>query len=231
MDKRCAPPDGHHSDHDFCRDHYGRDYAPNTRETFRRQTMHQFVEAGIAVYNPDQPDRPTNSPHTCYQISEEVLGVFTTYGTGEWPAMLEAYLESQGTLADKWARRRSMQMVAVDIPGGEQIKLSPGPHSELIQQVITEFAARFAPGAEVIYVGDTGNKVGYLQEHRLAEFGVTMDPHGKMPDVVLYFGERHWLLLVECVTTHGPVDAMRRNETGQGVCECRPGHRVCHRLS
>lgn len=43
---------------DWVRQHYGKDYAPNTRETVRRQTMHQFVDAGIALYNPDQPNRP-----------------------------------------------------------------------------------------------------------------------------------------------------------------------------
>ena len=32
---------------DWVREHYRRDYAPNTRETFRRQTIHQFMEAGI----------------------------------------------------------------------------------------------------------------------------------------------------------------------------------------
>jgi adenine-specific DNA-methyltransferase len=45
---------------DWIRRHYARDYAPNTRETIRRQTMHQFVAAGIALYNPDKPDRPVN---------------------------------------------------------------------------------------------------------------------------------------------------------------------------
>jgi len=39
---------------DWARDHYGKKYAPNTRETFRRQTMHQFCDAGIALYNPRQ---------------------------------------------------------------------------------------------------------------------------------------------------------------------------------
>ena len=43
---------------DWAREHYRKEYAPNTRETFRRQTMHQFVDAGIAVYNPDAPNRP-----------------------------------------------------------------------------------------------------------------------------------------------------------------------------
>ena len=52
---------------------YGCKYAPNTRETFRRQTMHQFVEAGLANYNPDMPDRPVNSPRACYQISDEAF--------------------------------------------------------------------------------------------------------------------------------------------------------------
>ena len=47
---------------DWAREHYGREYAPNTRETCRRQTMHQFCDAGITLYNPDQPDRPVNSP-------------------------------------------------------------------------------------------------------------------------------------------------------------------------
>ena len=52
---------------DYAREHYGREYAPNTRETFRRQTMHQFVEAGIAQYNPDDPARPVNSPNGKYR--------------------------------------------------------------------------------------------------------------------------------------------------------------------
>jgi len=46
-------------------------YAPNTRETIRRQTMHQFCDGGIALYNPDKPDRPVNSPAAVYQISVE----------------------------------------------------------------------------------------------------------------------------------------------------------------
>ncbi len=33
-----------------------------------------------------------------------------------------------------------------------------------------------------------------------------------MPDVVLWFAEKNWLLLVECVTSHGPVDGKRHAE-------------------
>ena len=83
---------------------------------------------------------------------------------------------------------------------------------KLIRDILKSFAPRFAPGSEVIYVGDTGDKVGHFDEERLANLGVTVDKHGKMPDVVLYFGEKNWLLLVEAVTSHGPMDAKRHNE-------------------
>ena len=199
----------------YCREHYGREYAPNTRETFRRQTMHQFVEAGVALDNPDNPSRPVNSPRACYQISEEAFEVVKTFGTERWEITLALYLEGQETLAAKWARHREMQMIPVQVVAGEEITLTPGRHSELIKQVITEFAPRFLPGAEVIYIGDTGDKIGYFREPRLAELGVTIDEHGKLPDVVLYFEAEDWLLLVECVTSHGPVDPKRHNELAE----------------
>lgn len=43
---------------DFMRRHYGPDYAPHTRETIRRQTMHQFVAAALALRNPPPPRSP-----------------------------------------------------------------------------------------------------------------------------------------------------------------------------
>ena len=208
---------------DYAREHYGREYKPNTRETFRRQTMHQFVEAGIALYNPDDPARPVNSPNACYQISVEALRVILTHGTGAWQPALDTYLEGQKTLAAKWARHRQMQMVPVKLAPGKEIALTPGAHSELIKDIITEFAPRFAPGAEVIYVGDTGDKAGYFEQQRLTGLGVTIDRHGKMPDVVLYFGGNDWLLLVESVTSHGPVDAKRHNELAELFDGATPG--------
>ncbi len=208
---------------DYTREHYGKEYAPNTRETFRRQTMHQFVEAGIAVYNPDDPQRPVNSPKACYQVGEEAAHVMTTFGTEGWPAALDTWLEQRKTLAEKWARNRAMQMVPVTVAPGREIALTPGAHSELIREIISSFAPRFARGAEVIYVGDTGAKEGYFEEARLVELGVTLDRHGKMPDVVLYFEEKDWLLLVESVTSHGPVDSKRHNELARLFEGARPG--------
>jgi hypothetical protein len=115
---------------DWAREHYGKEYAPNTRETVRRQTIHQFCDAGIALYNPDKPNRPVNSPKAVYQIEPAALVLLRSFSTPTWD-------------------------------------------------------------------------------------GVDVDSHGKMPDVVLHYTEKDWLLLVESVTSHGPVDGKRHAELAQ----------------
>lgn len=196
---------------DWARQHYAREYAPNTRETFRRQTMHQFTAAGLAIYNPDDPTRAVNSPYAVYQISPAALELLKTFGTGKWSTALAEYLAAGPTLAAQYARDRAMQMVPVKIPKGV-INLSPGDHSELIRDIIENFAPRFLPGAELLYVGDTGSKMGYFNQDRLSDLGVIVDNHGKFPDVVFHFTKQNWLVLVESVTSHGPVDGKRHGE-------------------
>jgi hypothetical protein len=192
--------------------HYQKKYAPNTRETVRRQTMHQFVEAGVALYNPDKPDRPVNSPAAVYQIEPSTLQLLRSIDTRAWHKNLRAYLAKCETLARRYARERKQTLVPVKIAPGKKIKLSPGPHSELIRVIIESFAARFIPGAVLIYAGDTGDKWGYFDAPLLAKLGVNVQSHGKMPDVVLYYPTHNWLILVESVTSHGPVDGKRHDE-------------------
>ena len=197
---------------DWVRQHYGRTYRPNSRETFRKQTIHQFVQAAIALENPDKPDRATNSPQYVYQIEHNALELLRTFGTSEWEPNLKAYLTKQDTLVSRYAREREQTLVEVKLAPGMAIALSPGEHSQLIQSIIREFAPRYAPGSDVVYIGDTGEKWGYFNAKLLKTLGVTVDAHGKMPDVVLYYAEKNWLLLVEAVTSHGPVDAKRHAE-------------------
>ena len=197
---------------DWARDHYGKEYAPNTRETFRRQTMHQFYEAGIVLYNPDKPDRPVNSPKAVYQIEPAALSLLRTFGTRKWLDSLTAYLAERETLVARYAKERKQNRVPVEIAPYKEITLSPGEHSELIRAIIEDFAPRFAPGSVLVYAGDTGDKWGYFDAPLLADLGVNVDSHGKMPDVVLHFTAKNWLLLVESVTSHGPVDGKRHAE-------------------
>ena len=197
---------------DWARKHYGKEYAPNTRETFRRQTMHQFCDAGAALYNPDKPDRPVNSPKAVYQVEPSALALLRTFGAPQWHDNLTTYLSERQTLVAKYAKEREQNRIPVEIAPGKEITLSPGEHSELIRAIIADFAPRFAPGSVLVYAGDTGEKWGYFDAALLAGLGVDVDSHGKMPDVVLHFVEKNWLLLVESVTSHGPVDGKRHAE-------------------
>ncbi|EFU7045773.1 restriction endonuclease [Escherichia coli] len=196
----------------WVREHYGKVYAPNTRETFRRQSMHQFCAAGVALYNPDKPDRPVNSPKAIYQIEPAALSMLRTFGSPAWHDSLATYLAERETLVTRYAKEREQNRIPVEIAAGQQITLSPGEHSELIRAIIEDFAPRFAPGSVLVYAGDTGEKWGYFDAPLLAGLGVDVDSHGKMPDVVLHFTAKNWLLLVESVTSHGPVDGKRHAE-------------------
>lgn len=197
---------------DWAREHYNKEYAPNTRETVRRQAMHQFCDAGIALYNPDQPDRPVNSPKAVYQIEPAALSLLRTFDTLAWHDALTDYLAERETLVARYAKERVQNRIPVMIAPGKEITLSPGEHSELIRAIIEDFAPRFAPGSVLVYAGDTADKWGYFDAPLLAKFGVDVESHGKMPDVVLHDTSKNWLLLVESVTSHGPVDGKRHSE-------------------
>ncbi|MEG1508100.1 MAG: BsuBI/PstI family type II restriction endonuclease [Akkermansia sp.] len=200
---------------DWSRENYQKAYAPNTRETFRRQSMHQFCDAGIALYNPDKPNRAVNSPHAVYQIEPSLLSLLRSYGSSVWGKSLEEYLKTRETLVARYARERNQNLIPVNISSDKTITLSPGEHNELIRDIIENFAPRFAPGSQLIYAGDTENKWGYFDETRLKKMGVQVDSHGKMPDVILHFTQKKWLLLVESVTSHGPVDGKRHSELAE----------------
>ncbi|MCL2136403.1 MAG: restriction endonuclease [Coriobacteriia bacterium] len=197
---------------DWCKENYNRQYAPNTRETFRRQSMHQFVEAGVAVYNPDDPNRPVNSPKTVYQISPEFLMMVKSYETPAWDEGVRLFKKVNSTLNAKYAKSREQKLVPIRIDNENELKLSPGEHSKLILEIIEEFGPRFAPGGKLVYIGDTGNKNIYLDRELLASLDIILDEHGKMPDVILFDEQQGWLFLIEAVTSHGPVDGKRQLE-------------------
>lgn len=197
---------------DFFAEHYGKKYAPNSRETVRRFTVHQFLDAGIVVANPDDPERPINSGKTVYQIEAGALGLLRKYGTDEWETALTGFLSSVGALREQYAQERRMNRIPVEVAPGQTITLSPGGQNVLVEKLIDEFCPRFTPGGRMLYVGDTDEKWAYLDQEALEALGVSIDSHGKMPDVVVHHVGKNWLVLIEAVTSHGPVNPKRRRE-------------------
>lgn len=197
---------------EFMATSYGRTYAPNSRESVRRFTVHQFLQAGIILRNPDKPDRPTNSGDTVYQVESHFLDLVRTFGTPGWNENLTSYLATIVTLQERYARERLMERIPVTLVDGTDLALSPGGQNVLVKEIIEQFCSRFTPGAHVIYVGDTADKFAYFDREALAALGVSVEEHGKLPDVVVFYMEKGWLVLIEAVTSHGPIDAKRHIE-------------------
>src|SRR3989338_2551016 len=197
---------------DFAREKLGRNYAENTRESIRKYSVKQLVAAGVLLHNPDKPDRAVNSSGNCYQVESNALALFRKFCTRGWKKALSIHLETRQTLADQFAQHRDMQRIPVVVNQGHKIKLSAGKHSDLIRAIIEEFVPRFVPGGELVYVGDTGTKWGYFDEPLLRTLGVKVGSHGKMPDVVIYYRKKNWLILFEAVASSGPVDGIRHAE-------------------
>jgi len=197
---------------EFAAKHYRKKWAPNTRETVRRFTLHQFEQAGLVVANPDEPGRPTNSPNYCYQIEPRALAIIRTFGTTKWVDALRRYLVDVRTLTQRYAQARSMRRIPLLLGAGVTIELSPGGQNALIRKVIDEFCPRFTPGARPLYVGDTRHKWAYFDEDGLGALGVVVEEHGKMPDVVVHYTDKNWLVVIEAVTSHGPVNPKRLAE-------------------
>ena len=91
---------------DVARSEFERNYAENTRETVRDESIKPMVAAGLLLRNPDQPDRAVNSPKNCYQVTEPALALLRSVGSKKWPAASAAYLSGSTTLAARYANER-----------------------------------------------------------------------------------------------------------------------------
>jgi len=207
----------------FIAEHYHKQYAENTRESIRRQTLHQFVQAGIVERNPENPDLPTNSKDNHYRLTIEALNVIKSFGTDRWNKSLATFLKNTIALKEKYSGKRKLHMIPISLQNGEELFFSPGKHNELQIAIIKEFAPRFAPACVLLYIGDTAEKHLYIDKTILAQLNIPVSQHDKLPDVVLYDKERKWLFLIEAVTSHGPVTPKRIIELEEMLSNCSLG--------
>lgn len=207
----------------FIAENYQKVYAPNTRETFRRQVLHQFVQGRIADYNPDEPELPTNSPRAHYSLTVAARDAIRAYGTPRWKNASQQFVRQHGTLLEIYRKERAARLVPVQLADGRTLTLSPGKHNKVQAAVIKQFAPRFAPGTKLLYLGDTAKKNLLLDDSQLLALGISITEHDKLPDVVLFDTKRNWLFLIEAVTSHGPMSPKRVYELEKMFAQCPLG--------
>lgn len=188
----------------FANSYYGTTYAENSRETFRKQALHHFRTAALVEDN----GKTTNSPNYRYRLTEETLQMLRVRDTIEWQPSMRRFLHYHQSLIEMYASKKKMSMMPVKI-NGQDFSFSSGKHNELQKAIIEEFAPRFAPNSECLYVGDTIEKDLVKNVAKLTELGFEITLHDKMPDVVLYREDKDWLYFVESVTSVGPMEPKR----------------------
>lgn len=188
----------------FANSYYGTTYAENSRETFRKQALHHFRTAALVEDN----GKATNSPNYRYRLTKETFQLLRVRDTMEWEVSLRRFQHYHPSLVETYASKRKMIMMPVKI-NGQDFSFSPRKHNELQKAIIEEFAPRFAPDSECLYVGDTIEKDLVKNVEKLTELGFEITLHDKMPDVVLYREDKDWLYFVESVTSVGPMDPKR----------------------
>lgn len=188
----------------FANSYYGTTYAENSRETFRKQALHHFRTAALVEDN----GKATNSPNYRYRLAEETLQMLRVRDTIEWQPSVRRFLHYHQSLIEMYASKKKMSMMPVKI-NAQDFSFSSGKHNELQKAIIEEFAPRFAPNSECLYVGDTIEKDLVKNVAKLTELGFEITLHDKMPDVVLYREDKDWLYFVESVTSVGSMDPKR----------------------
>lgn len=215
---------------EFIRSEYGKDYKPNSRETIRRQTLHQFDQAQVVDRNRDNPARATNSKDNNYSLNQPIIKILHAYPDNNWKELVQEFLNEVPTLQAIYERTINKEKIPVHLPNGNKITLSPGVHNQLHADIVHEFCPRFiGEGGIVLYIGDTassrneGGKHMILETKYLESLNVPPMSHDKLPDVVVYDEKRKWLFLIEAVTSHGPVSPKRWIELEEALNACSVG--------
>lgn len=202
----------------FSNTYYGATYAENSRETFRKQALHRFRTAALVEDN----GKATNSPNYRYRLTDETLQMLKAVGTKQEQTELNRFLTYHEKLMDIYASKKKMTMMPVKINGSD-FSFSAGKHNELQKAIIEEFAPRFAPNSECLYVGDTIEKDLVKNVDKLEKLGFEITLHDKMPDVVLYREDKDWIYFVESVTSVGPMDPKRILEIEEMTKDVKAG--------
>ena len=207
----------------FIKSVYKIEYAENSRETIRKQAMHPFRTAALIEDNGEA----TNSPNYRYRITEEFLNVIKTISFAKKHVeknseVLLKFQSNHKSLREIYASKKEMQKMPVKI-NNVDFTFSPGKHNILQKAIIEEFAPRFAPNCECLYIGDTIQKNLVKNIEKLKELGFEISLHDKMPDVVLYNEEKDWVYFIESVTSVGPMDAKRIIELQEMTKKAKAG--------
>ncbi|MCR9560473.1 MULTISPECIES: BsuBI/PstI family type II restriction endonuclease [Vibrio harveyi group] len=214
----------------FIRENYSFTYAPNSRESIRKDCLHTFLHLRMVNENEDNPNRATNSSDYNYSLTSEFLNVLRSFDQPSWETSLQQFLGSIEGLQQLWLEKTESMKIKVEIPDSPAIHLSPGEHNQLQADIVHKFCREFvSKNYSVLYLGDTdktrnsGGKLLHMDTELFSALNIQVLDKGKLPDVIIYDHDKSWLFLVEAVTSTGAISTKRHSQLEQLFSGCNVG--------
>ena len=204
----------------FNNTHSEENISSGSYDDIRRKDLKLLVLAGLVLNSSDKPNAATNDPTRGYNLETSFMRLVKTYETDKWNETLQKYLEGKTSLKDQLARKRNIEKVPILLPNGTELELSAGQHNLLQKLIIEEFLPRFGKGSQVLYVGDTANKMLHIDKKKLEKINFFELSHDELPDIIAYHTKKNWLYLIEAVHSSGSISETRLLELKKLTEKC-----------
>jgi len=204
----------------FINEHFEENISSGSYDDIRRKDLKLLVLAGLIVNSADNPNAATNDPTRGYSLEPHFKDLIIDYKTSHWEIKQQKYVANQISLKTRLSRTRNIEKVPVTLPNGKLLELSAGQHNILQKQIIEEFLPRFAQGCQILYIGDTSNKMLLRDEKTLTTLNVYMGLHDELPDIIAYNTSKNWLYLIEAVHSSGAINEVRLLELKELTKNC-----------
>jgi type II restriction enzyme len=204
----------------FNNTYFQENISSGSYDDIRRKDLKLLVLAGLVLNSSDNPNAATNDPTRGYNLETNLMRLIKTYETDQWSENLQKYLEGKTSLKDQLARKRNIEKIPIILPNGTELELSAGQHNLLQKLVIEEFLPRFGKGSQVLYIGDTANKMLYIDKDQLNKINFFKLLHDELPDIIAYHENKNWLYLIEAVHSSGSISETRLFELKKLTEKC-----------
>lgn len=201
----------------FSKNDLNRPYAENTRETVRKHSLKYLVDYGLVIKNNDDPNRVTNSGNSNYILEPSFRKLIGAYlkDKNEYTLLKNTFVESLdiSRLTEiEDLKQRTQNIIISHVSLKKDLVLSPGTHNIIEKFLVEDYSQQLSSCTKVVYVGDTKTKGLYFNKELVANIGLEIDMHKKIPDVIMCDDQNKTLYLFEAVASSGPIDFLRKKE-------------------
>lgn len=151
----------------YWNNNFNENISESSYDDIRRKDLKLSVLAEIIKVSSANPNAARKDGTRAFALNHEYAALIKAFGSDSWEDNVENFLANKVTLEEQLASKRDLRLIPVNFPSGKSFEFSPGKHNELQKAIIEEFLPRYGYSAEVLYVGDTANKLLHIERERL----------------------------------------------------------------